>query len=249
MHMKTPTPLISYDTIQTIEKVVSTPIHIVALRNLDRTLDQICELYAPKNSEESDQLLRLCPYFGIIWPSARALSIFIDQRKSLFNKRSGIEVGSGLALPSLVAAKAGAKMRVTDFHPDVKWFISKNAELNRLNDSSAFVYQEWDWTSKTQNPEPFDFVLASDVLYERQHPDELAQSLAKLVKPKTANHPGGVIYLSDPGRVYLEVALAAIEALGFHRIEHRFEVEETSSSPEHRLEKKRTVFVFEFIQN
>lgn len=236
-------PLIDYETIQTIEKIGRSPIHIVALKNLDQTLDHICDLYAPKTPADSEQLLRLCPYFGIIWPASRALATFIDERPALFSKRHGIEVGSGLALPSLVAARAGAQMHVTDFHPDVRSFVEQNAKLNQLH----LTYTEWDWTDaknpKRHSDELFDFVLASDVLYERAHPTDIARSLTRLLKPN------GVLYLSDPGRVYLDVALNAIEQQGFHRIEHIYDVEETSSRVEHRLEKKRTAFVFEFIRN
>lgn len=236
-------PLVHYETGATIEKIGTFPLHIHALKDLDRSLDEICKQYEPSNKEEEELLLALCPYFGVIWPSARALSTFMSERKSQFSKKRGIEVGCGLGLPAILAAKIGAEIQASDFHPDVGAWVEKNAALN----GARVSYVGWDWT-ELQSPPPsiqlgsYDFVLASDVLYESRHPEDLAKALARLV------HPKGSIYLSDPGRTYLPHALAALEKLGFHRIDFTFEVEESSTRAEIRLEKKRKIQVFEFIQ-
>lgn len=238
-----PSPLIAYDTLITIEKIGGFPIHIASIRDLDKALNEICEKFDPKTPEEEEFLLNLCPYFGVIWPSARALATFMSERKNLFTKKRGIEVGCGLGLPAILAAKMGAQIQATDFHPDVKIWIEKNIVLNH----ARIDYVNWDWTDKNPNPlvpeHSYDFVLASDVLYEQRHPAELARALERLVSQK------GSIYLSDPGRAYLKHALIELEDLGFHRVDFEFEVEESSSLPEHRLEKKRKVFVFEFIRS
>ena len=236
-------PLIPYETVMTIEKIGSYPIHLYALKDMDRSLDEICKVYEPKNKEEEATLLDLCPYFGVTWPSARALSIFMSERKTQFTKKRGIEVGCGLALPAIVAAKIGASMQTSDFHPDVNAWVQKNAELN----SVKIQYTQWDWTDLETAPSDihlgaYDFVLASDVLYESRHPEDLARALARLVTPQ------GSIYLSDPGRSYLERALKELETLGFHRADYSYDVEESSARPEIRLEKKRTVRVFELIR-
>ncbi|MBS1958137.1 MAG: methyltransferase domain-containing protein [Bdellovibrionales bacterium] len=243
-----PTPLIAYDTFTTVEKIGGFPIHLHSLKDMDKALDEICAKYDPTTPEEEDRLLNLCPYFGVVWPSARALATFMSERKSQFTKKRGIEVGCGLGLPAILGAKIGAQMVATDFHPDVKLWVEKNAALNDVK----IQYVEWDWTEdrtamRTSPDDPiqfgtYDFVLASDVLYERRHPEELAQALARLVSPT------GSIYLSDPGRAYLDRALGALEYLGFRRIDFNFDVEESSSRAEIRLEKKRNVLVYEFIR-
>ena len=142
-----------------------------------------------------------------------------------------------------MAAKIGASIQATDFHPDVKDWVLENAALNEVR----IEYVTWDWTHFDPTPPEiqtggYDFVLASDVLYERRHPEDLARSLAKLV------HEKGTIYLSDPGRAYLERALAEFEVLGFHRHEFIYEVEESSARPVIRLEKTRRIRVFELIR-
>jgi predicted nicotinamide N-methyase len=243
MQKKYPSPLVPYEKFMTIEKIGSFPLHLEALKDLDRSLDEICKKYEPKTPAEEEALLNLCPYFGVIWPSARALATFMSERKNLFTKKRGIEVGCGLGLPAILAAKIGASIQASDFHPDVEAWVKRNAELNQVN----LEYVEWDWTHLNQIPaailpRSYDFVLASDVLYERRHVEDIARALANLVKPK------GSIYLSDPGRVYLDLALAEFEKLGFHRVDFNFEVEESSSRPEIRLEKTRGIQVFEFIR-
>ena len=67
-------PLVPYETIATMEKIGTFPLHIHALKDLDRSLDEICKVYEPENEAEEELLLNLCPYFGVIWPSARALA-------------------------------------------------------------------------------------------------------------------------------------------------------------------------------
>ena len=243
MNLKNPpSPLITYDTFTTIEKIGGFPVHLWAIRDLDKALEEICAKYDPESPEEENLLLDLCPYFGVIWPSARALATFMSERKTLFNKKRGIEVGCGLGLPAILAARMGAQMQATDFHPDVKAWVLKNAELNQ----ARIDYVEWNWTDPNPNSAitfgTYDFVLASDVLYEQRHPEELAKALARLVSRK------GSIYLSDPGRAYLKSCLEELENLGFIKVDFEFDVEESSSLPEHRLEKKRKVFVYELMR-
>jgi SAM-dependent methyltransferase len=240
---KLPVPLIDYDMLTTIEKIGSFPLHLWSIRDMDRALDEICKKFEPKNPAEESRLLDLCPYFATVWPSARALGLFMSERKNLFSKKRGMEVGCGLGLNAILASKMGASMQASDFHPDVEYWLKKNSELNQVK----IDYVEWDWTDSKPSPKiefgSYDFVLASDVLYEKRHPEDLAKALARLIAPK------GSIYLSDPGRSYLEYALIALEDLGFHRVEFEFEVEESSIIPEHRLEKKRKIKVFQFLRN
>ncbi len=235
-----------YDSLITIEKIGTTPYSIRALRDLDATLDQLVKEAEKKHPAltpdqiriQNEELLRFCPYFGVIWPAARGLARFIEDRKSSFSKRKGIELGAGLALPSIAAARASAEMLVTDFHPDVETFALENAQLNHVR----LHYQLLDWSQPlpAELQQAFDFVLAADVLYESAHPTELAQTLKKLI------HPQGVIYLSDPGRVYLDRMLDAMSGEGFEAASTIYEVDESGPRPELKLEKKRKVTVFEF---
>lgn len=232
-----------YDTFIAIEKVGGFPVYIKSLKDLDKAVDDLCKSMNPKNEAEQDELLKLCPYFGVIWPAARGLSEFISERKKDFHKKRGLEVGCGLALPSIIATKMGAQMVATDFHPHVESWVQKNCELN-----SVFLkYTQWDWAQPFESrpldlKEPFDFILASDVIYEKTAPLELALNLGKYLKAT------GTIYLADPGRVYLKQTVDAFLAAGFkiHQ-ESIITVEDSQSRPiEESREKKRDVHVYEF---
>jgi predicted nicotinamide N-methyase len=237
-----PVPLIQYDMITTVEKIGTFPIHLWSIRDMDRALDEICKTYPPATPEEETRLLDLCPYFATVWPSARALGLFMSEQKSLFSKKRGIEVGCGLGLNSILGAKVGATMTAADFHPDAGHWLDRNTELNQVK----VEYLSWDWT--TPVPDTllskglFDFVLASDVLYESRHPADLVRALIRLIPEK------GFIVLADPGRSYLNQALAEFELQGFHRVEFEYEVEDSSAIPEHRLERKRKVRVFQLFR-
>lgn len=180
-------------------------LRIERLANLNETID---ELFAELERKGDPSLLEaLCPYFGVVWPSARGLSEHLAQlgRAELEGKRL-LEVGCGLALPSLIAARLGARVVATDFHPDIPRFLERNIELNS---AEGIEFVSWDW-QKTESPlGSFDWVVGSDILYERQHPAPVARMLARHVSA------GGRIVLADPGRPYLQAFADEMKALGF----------------------------------
>src|SRR4051812_16113062 len=69
--------------IETIDSSAATPltIEIECLENLNETIDQMFELL--QKSGHQELLEELCPYFGVIWPSARALARHLVSQASL----------------------------------------------------------------------------------------------------------------------------------------------------------------------
>lgn len=147
----------------------------------------------------------LCPMFGVIWPSARALArraVTADLRG-----RRVLELGCGLALPSLAAARAGADVVATDQHPDAERFLAENLARNRLH----LRYARLDWTAAAPPEVPergFDVVLASDVLYTSAMPALLAATLDRFLAE------GGIARVADPGRPWLQDFADAARARG-----------------------------------
>jgi predicted nicotinamide N-methyase len=151
----------------------------------------------------------LVPYWSVLWRSGVALARELDgeaaagRRGVPLDGRRVVELGCGLALPSIVAARAGATVLATDADPEAIELLARNADLNGLQVDASVV----DWTSADATGElidrgPFDLVLAADVLYERP---TVARMLALL--PRLAP----VAWLADPARptaaVFLEQAL------------------------------------------
>lgn len=135
-----------------------------------------------------------CPMFGTLWPSATHLAAFAAQRP--LRGRSVLELGCGLALPSLVAAAAGARVVATDQHPHARAFLRENVARNGV----TVRYEAFDWSGAVPAdlPPAFDHVLASDVLYTREMPAILAAAFDRFLAP------GGEAWLTDPGRPWLQ---------------------------------------------
>src|SRR4051812_3232572 len=103
--------------------------------------------------------------------------------------RQVVELGCGMAVPSLVAARAGAEVLASDEDPEALELVERNARENNLRLHTARV--EWASAGGLVARGPFDLVLAADVLYERA---SVATLLALL--PRLA----GEVLLADPGR-------------------------------------------------
>lgn len=174
------------------------------IRDLDEAIDIICASMSPE--EQVDPFAEdLCPYFGILWPAAEALSHYLNERPEIIRKRSVLELGCGLGYPSLVATQLGALVLATDYHPDVEEYFKRNCRHSVIECD----YRRLNWREDKTDIGLFDVVMGSDVLYESKHPSEVAKGLIRFLKPE------GVILLSDPGRVYLGQFLTAMKEEGY----------------------------------
>jgi predicted nicotinamide N-methyase len=129
----------------------------------------------------------LAPYWSVLWRSGVALAREVDG--AALRGRRVVELGCGLAVPSLAAARAGASVLATDACPEALELVTRNALANGLRVETAV----FDWAEPDGMVEraPFDLVLAADVLYERASVARLLGLLPHLA-PK--------VWLADPGR-------------------------------------------------
>lgn len=186
-----------------LERIGDLELKIDCLENLDQTID---DLFAELERAGNPQLLgELCPYFGTVWPSARALARSVWSRASDFQGKRVLELGCGLALPSITAAKLGASVVATDFHPEVPRFLRRNLELNGV----SVEYFRVDWSKGFPELGEFDWVVGSDILYERQHALLLPKTLAKYMTSRSA------ALVCDPARPYLQAFVDATNQYGF----------------------------------
>jgi predicted nicotinamide N-methyase len=205
---------------------------IESLADLNATIDALFEEL--ERAGNPALLEELCPYFGVVWPSARALAerLAVLGRDALSGKRV-LEVGCGLAVPSLIAARKGARVTATDFHPDVPRFLARNQELNAIN-SIEYVALDWQ-RAPSGSLGRFDLVIGSDILYERQHPQQVAPVLARFLAPR------GKILLADPARPYLQAFSDEMQRLGFDNVS---QVVRVPDEPQ-----PKDVFILEFSHN
>ena len=143
----------------------------------------------------------LLPYWAELWSSGVALAAELYVR-SLKGART-LELGCGLALPSIAAAKAGGRVTATDWSPMAIELAQENAELNGA--ALTAEVQAWAEPDALVERAPWDLVLASDVLYDRRNVDQLLALLPRLVDSR------GEVWVSDPGRPPEEEFLAGID--------------------------------------
>ncbi len=185
-------------------------LEIEELESLEETID---ELFLELDRTGNASLLEeLSPYFGCLWPSARALAQYLLSEDI---ERDGpvhvLEVGCGLAFPSLALASTVKASRIlaTDFHPEVPQFLTRNLERNGIS-PGKFEYRKLDWTARdAAEIGRFGLVIGSDVLYEKAHPADVADALVSWVRP------GGRIIVADPVRPYLQGFVDEMRARGY----------------------------------
>jgi predicted nicotinamide N-methyase len=102
-----------------------------------------------------------------------------------------LELGCGLALPSIAAAIGGARALATDWSPDAVALAAWNARRNGAVIETALC--DWSAPGRLLAGAPWDLVLAADVLYEQRNAETLLALLPRLVD-------GGEVLLADPGR-------------------------------------------------
>ena len=78
--------------------------------------------------EEAFEHEEFLPYWAELWPSAVAVARAVVELR-LAGLRV-VELGCGLALPSIVAALGGADVLATDWSPDALGVAAANAERN-----------------------------------------------------------------------------------------------------------------------
>jgi predicted nicotinamide N-methyase len=100
-----------------------------------------------------------------------------------------VELGCGLAVPSIAAARAGALVLATDSDTDALELAERNARANGARIETASV--EWDSPGELLERAPFDLVIAADVLYERPGVAALLSLLPRLA-PEA--------WIADPSR-------------------------------------------------
>ena len=129
----------------------------------------------------------LAPYWAVLWRSGVALARELDGAP--LRGLRVVELGCGLALPSLVAARGGAVALATDGCPEALDLVARNAGANGLSVETARV--DWADAGALAARGTFDLVLAADVLYERRAAGALLSLLPRL---------GQEAWLADPGR-------------------------------------------------
>lgn len=131
------------------------------------------------------------PYWAELWPSARVLAERLAARPP--RGLAVVELGCGVGLPSVGAARGGARVLATDWYAPALAFTRANAAATGVALETMLV--DWrDPPAALLTRPPADLVIGADLLYEDRNGPTLAALLPRLLRP------GGEALIADPRR-------------------------------------------------
>ena len=187
-----------YETKLETISIDSISLNIASLANRHQFFDP------DKEAEKLGISDSMWPISGLIWPSGIVLARVINRLD--LTKLSVLEVGCGIGLASLIAARKNVDITASDFHPLVKTLLFQNAKENNLDDVK---YIHGNWHHPISNHGKFDLIIGSDLLYETSN----IEILSVYINCHLALE--GRVILVDPGRHKAGKIKRAMESLGF----------------------------------
>ncbi len=171
---------------------------LVAVARLESLLDR-SRLLADASYEP--------PYWALVWSGAPLLARWVARRHQLAGTRF-LDVGCGLGLVGLMAARLGARVTAVDRDATALAFVRESAAYAGLEVETV----EGD-VADVLRAEPFDVVAAAEVLYERSAFDRLARVLGECLDP------AGRLYMADARRVDTRSFYDILVREGWGRVE------------------------------
>lgn len=169
-----------------------TRVQLVKAADLAAAID-VGELLAGEDPPEP-------PYWMHLWPAAITLARAVAVDGLIGPGRRVIEIGCGLGLPALVAARRGATVVAVDWKIEPLRLLRRSATLNG---SGLFVVQ-LDWARAALRGS-FDVCLLADVAYDAKDEAALVAALERVLAPH------GVAWLADSVNTHRQTL---IERLG-----------------------------------
>lgn len=192
------------------------------LRSIDVETDRgKFSLYAPESIDLLIDMIRVedfrkderVPYWAELWHSAVALSRFLERNPKIVEGKDVLEIGCGLGLTGIVAARLGAKTTFSDFES----LALVAAELNfLLNDADAEAeFLQLDFRDPPQRC--WDVILAADVIYEKRFIEPLSAFLRQALDEES------IALIAEPNRMIAIPFFQKLQSLGLRS--RRFEQE------------------------
>lgn len=131
------------------------------------------------------------PFGLLLWESAPVLAEALCRRASQLAGRRVLELGCGVGFPGIVAAWLGAaRVLQTDHVAEALDLCRGNAAANGVE---RLAQLQADWAALPDD-DPYDVVIASDVLYDRASHAAFAATLERCLTPD------GRVLITDPAR-------------------------------------------------
>jgi predicted nicotinamide N-methyase len=144
------------------------------------------------------------PYWMHLWPGAVALARRVAEAPEIGPGVRVLELGCGLALPALTAARRGARVVASDWLREPLQFARRSAADNGC--ALGLVQSRWGELGLRGG---FDLCLGADVGYDRGAEAGLIATLARLTGA------GGAVWLADSVNTARATLAAGLAAAGF----------------------------------
>jgi predicted nicotinamide N-methyase len=126
------------------------------------------------------------PYWMHLWPGALAAARTIARAAEIGAGTRVLELGCGLALPALVAARRGATVMASDRERAPLEFARRSAAAN----GCTLAVVQMDWSAPALRGR-FDVCVGADIGYDAGAESGLVAGLHQMIAP------GGVLWLAD----------------------------------------------------
>lgn len=229
--MKKAHPALSFDraTLRSV-RVGDTFLEVFMAPSMDKLLDE----FIAAEKVDVDFRQQRCPFGAVLWPSARALWLWLNETPSRYPQLGAhpdnpdfkvIELGCGVGfLSALLATKTHWKITASDYEPAYADFVKANAQ-HQGADHVDFLTLDWCERLPDHLAGQFDLVIACDVFYDDSHINTVPRIASELLKPT------GSFLLADPQRFRFQTALEVIsDFFGQRGIEQKTMTHEPSES-------------------
>ncbi|KAG6852539.1 hypothetical protein C0991_011055 [Blastosporella zonata] len=150
------------------------------------------------------------PLWGnYLWNAARAFASYLDEYQEIYLDKCILELGAGGALPSIVAAKTGARKVVITDYPDDDLVdnMAHNVEANILaSDRDRVSIQGYIWgrpvdpllaaISRPGSQLGFDLIILSDLIFNHSQHDALLTTCELALSSNTESTPSILVFYS-----------------------------------------------------
>ena len=131
------------------------------------------------------------PFWAKIWASSKAMVTFLQEEPHWIEKRSILEIGAGIGVPSFFMAQKASKIIISDYDNEAVSLANKNIAQLKLTNATAIVL---DWN---HIPEYIiaDTILLSDTNYNPTEFETLVFSITSFL------NKGCIVILATPNRI------------------------------------------------
>ncbi len=131
-----------------------------------------------------------------IWPGSIILAEELFMKRKLIENATVIEFGAAAGLPSIVAAKIGARRVCASDYPSKMVIETLQSNINTNNVMDRVFAQDHVWGDsvdsllEANDMEQYDIVLAAECLWKHETHESFLRSISSVLKP------GGLLLLS-----------------------------------------------------